>query len=400
MARQTYAVFSEGTIGRLKVKNRLVRSATYEAAMSKDGRMTEKMLTLYRDLAQGGVGTIITGQMAVALTGKGMPKQACIYEDRFIQEISQIADTVHQFGNGCKVIAQLSHAGRQLTHENTWAEAVAPSVVASPVTRKQARALSLEEIGTIVEAFARAIARVKSAGFDGVQLHAAHGYLLSTFLSPYTNRRNDDYGGTVANRVRIISEIVAKARALVGDFPILVKFNCEDHVPGGIDMGTFPELAREIEATGVNAIEVSGGMWDCLVRPERELGFVPVPIPEARTNIVKPEKQSYFLKYVENLKLKIPILLIGGNRNIERLEQIINNGAVAFISLARPLVNEPDLPRRWLEGSGSSNARCISCNACMLSIKYGSLNCILNQSRPLQKIVHTAAPLTWQLFLR
>jgi len=287
-----------------------------------------------------------------------------------------------------------------VTHENTWAEAVAPSVVASPVTRKQARRLSVEEIRSIVEAFAQAIVRVQQAGFDGVQLHAGHGWLLSSFLSPYTNRRDDEYGGTAANRVRIIAEIVAQARALVGDFPILIKINCEDHVVGGTNRESFPEMASLIAATGVDAIEVSGGMWDCLVRPERELGFVSVPIPEARTNIVKPEKQSYFLKYVEDLNLNIPVILVGGNRNIERLEQIVSGGAAAFIALARPLVNEPDLPRRWLEGSGSSNARCISCNACLLSIKYGSLHCILNQSKPLQKIVHTAAPLTWQLFLR
>ncbi|MCX5848665.1 MAG: NADH:flavin oxidoreductase [Deltaproteobacteria bacterium] len=400
MSRQAYAIFSEGTIGRLKVKNRLVRAATNESAMTKDGHITEKMLTLYKDLAQGGVGTIITGHMAVELRGKGMPRQSCIYDDGFIEEIAKIADTIHHYGNGCKAIAQLSFAGRQVTHENNWAQSLGPSEVISPVTKKQARALSREEIGEIIQAFVQAIARVQRAGFDGVQLHAAHGYLLSAFLSPYTNHRTDQYGGSLGNRVRIISEIVAQARAQVGDFPILIKFNCDDHVPGGIDFDSFPALAREIEKTGVDAIEVSGGMWDCLVRTESELGFVPVPIPESRTDIATPEKQSYYLRYVDNLKLSIPILLIGGNRDIERMERILAQGTVSFFSLARPLISEPNLPQRWLEGRGPATTHCISCNACVFTIKHASVTCLFKRSKTLQKIVHGTSPLAWHLFLK
>jgi 2,4-dienoyl-CoA reductase-like NADH-dependent reductase (Old Yellow Enzyme family) len=217
----------------------------------------------------------------------------------------------------------------------------------------------------MVDCFIQSIAGVMDDGFDGVQLHAAHGGLLSRFLSPYTNRREDEYGGSVENRARIMREIVVGAREMVGDFPILIKMNCTDYVEGGTDIDIFPALAKAIEDAGVDAIEISGGMWDCLIRTEDELGFRPVPAPESHTRIKSPENQSYFLKFAEKLKLDIPLILVGGNRDIERLEEIMRQGNVDFLALCRPLISEPGLPKRWLEGHGSSGTDCISCNACI-----------------------------------
>ena len=404
MSRQAYAVFSEGIIARMKIKNRLVRSATYEAAMTEDGRTTDKILMLYKDLSEGGVGMIITGHMAVLPQGKGQARQTPINADTFIPEIARIADTVHRYGNSCKIVAQLSHSGRQVLqwavkHEHVSAQAVGPSAVPSPILRMQARALSLEEIQQVIQAFVDAIVRVQQAGYDGAQLHAAHGYLLSSFLSPYTNRRTDPYGGSSPNRVRIIREIITRARRQVGDFPILIKINCDDHVEGGISPDSFPELAGEIERAGVDAIEVSGGMWDCLVRSEEELGFIPVPIPEARTYINTPERQSYFLNYVKNLKLSVPILLVGGNRNIEHMENILHEGHVSFFSLCRPLINEPGLPQRWLEGQGKETAHCVSCNGCMTTIAKGPVSCLLKKSKLQQALLKSAAR-GWKMFFK
>jgi len=263
-----------------------------------------------------------------------------------------------------------------LEHES--AECVGPSVVKSPVLVKQARELSVDEVESIITAFVNSIERVKKAGFDGVQLHAAHGYLLSSFLSPYTNRRTDQFGGSVKNRVKIIADIVFMAREKVGSFPILIKINCDDHIVGGISKETFPELINEIEETGVDAVEVSGGMWDCLARSEEELGFIPVPIPESRTRINRPEKQSYYYDYIKALDLKLPVILVGGNRNIEKVENMINEGKVDFVSLCRPLICEPGLPNRWLQGTGNENSNCGSCNACMTP-KEG-LYCVLRKS--------------------
>ncbi len=366
MSRENYKVFSPAKISGLVLKNRFVRSATCDYKMAEDGSVTDIVLDIHRNLAKGGIGMIITGLMAVSPGGKGVSNQICIFDDKYIAEIAKIAEAVHTVDNNCAIIAQLCHPGRQLTHENTTAECVGPSSMSSPLLVKKARELSTREVEIIVTDFVDAIFRVKQAGFDGVQLHAAHGYLLSSFLSPYTNKRTDCYGGSVKKRAYIIDEIVGAARKKVGDFPILIKLNCDDHVAGGITKETFPELLKEIADTGVDAIEVSGGMWDSLVSTEEQLGFAPVPIPESRTHIDELDKQSYYYNYVRDLRLPIKLILVGGNRNIEQMELIIREGYVDFLSLSRPLIAEPNLPDRWLHGIGSENTHCVSCNACLL----------------------------------
>jgi 2,4-dienoyl-CoA reductase-like NADH-dependent reductase (Old Yellow Enzyme family) len=314
--------------------------------------------------------------------------------------MAQIAEVVHAEGSGCRVVAQLNHGGRQVFHDNEFADCVGPSAVPSPILKKRARELSVEDIQTIVDCFVKGVERVKSAGFDGAQLHAAHGYLLSSFLSPYTNRRCDRYGDSIEGRVTILREIITKARERVGDFPILIKMNCDDHVEGGTDRVIFPELVREVAALGFDAIEVSGGMWDCLSRSEEELGFFPLPIPESRTRINTPEKQSYFLNRVEGLDLDVPLILVGGHRNIEVLEKIVASGVVDYLALSRPLISEPGLPNRWLQGLGRDQADCVSCNSCLLEVKYGPVRCLLKESRLKQRVVKNLVPRIWKLILR
>lgn len=366
MNRGAYKVFSPGRIAHLTLKNRLVRSATCEYKMTTDGKTTDTVLNIYRQLAQGGVGMIISSLMAVTPSGKGVSEQICIYSDEYIDEISKIAEAVHQTDSECVVIAQLCHAGRQIIYDNQDAECVGPSAVESPILVKKARELTADEIESIIGDFVEAIVRVKKAGFDGVQLHAAHGYLLSSFLSPYTNKRTDKFGGLVENRTRIISGIIDLARKKVGNFPILIKMNCDDHVKDGISKDSFPELVKEISLSGVDAIEVSGGVWDCLAQSEQDLGFIPVPIPESRTRIDSPDKQSYYYDYLLPIDTAMPIILVGGNRNIEMMEKLIHQGKVSFFALSRPLIAEPGLPNRWLQGVGNETTKCISCNACLV----------------------------------
>ncbi|MCK5652429.1 MAG: NADH:flavin oxidoreductase [Gemmatimonadetes bacterium] len=400
MRRDDYAVFSEGRIASLTTKNRFVRSATHEGGMTEEGKTTEGILELYRTLAGGGVGTIITGHVAVMREGQVNQRQICAYGEDHVAEMARIAEVVHAEDSGCRVVAQLNHGGRQVFHDNDFAECVGPSDVPSPILRKRARELRVEEIQVIIDCFVKGIERVRSAGFDGAQLHAAHGYLLSSFLSPYTNRRNDRYGGSLEGRVTILREIITKARERVGDFPILIKMNCDDHVEGGIDTATFPELARQVAGLGFDAIEVSGGMWDCLSRSEKELGFFPLPIPESRTRINIPEKQSYFLDHVEGLDIGVPLILVGGHRNIEVLEKIVASGVVGFLALSRPLISEPGLPNRWLQGLGRDQADCVSCNSCLLEVKYGPVRCLLKESKLKHKVVKSLVPRIWKLILK
>jgi 2,4-dienoyl-CoA reductase-like NADH-dependent reductase (Old Yellow Enzyme family) len=362
MGRHEYKIFSEGEIGNLTLPNRLVRSATWEPSIINSRKTSDEVLNLYQELAIGGVGLIVTGGFPVfqgeTPDDKGSGAGAHTYDPVQIEGLGGIADVVHGSNPGCKVVAQLE----------TGYLGAGPSAVSSPFLEEKGRPLSRGEIRSIVDCFVEATLRMKAHGFDGVQLHAAHGGLLSCFLSPYTNRRDDAYGGGVKNRARIVREIVSGAREKVGDFPILIKMNGTDYVEGGIDGADLAGLAQEVESCGVDAIEISGGMWDCLVRTEEELGFRPVPAPESHTRIKSPDKQSYFLKYAERLNLNIPVILVGGNRDVERLEEIVRGGKVDFIALCRPLISEPDLPQRWLEGRGKDTTDCISCNACLYAM--------------------------------
>ena len=366
MRRDGYKLFSGGRIGTMALKNRLVRSATQgDRTRIRQGQL-EELLALYMDLAAGGVGLIISGDIpgfARETLDDPIPKGRAV-QDMYFDAFASVADEVHRIAPECKMIMQLGGPGR--------GSGIGPSDVPTPFREGSVKPLSVEEIQMITGAYAETISRVKESRLDGVQLHGAHGHgVLQAFLSPYSNRRTDAYGGSTANRARIIREIVSKARDRVGDYPILIKINCTDDVEGGIDLDTFPEMAREIERTGVDAIEVSGGSLDCLVRSEEELGFPPIPPAEARTRIGNPEKQSYYLEYVKGLGLDIPVILVGGNRDVERLERIVQRGDADFVALCRPLISEPDLPNRWLEGRGSPTTDCISCNSCVFALLSG-----------------------------
>ena len=358
MKRDRYKIFSPGNIASLQLSNRLVRSATWDPCLFKNRRMTLEVLSLYKELALGGVGLIITGGFPV-IEERQSPNSSgnwlFTYSELRVDGIEQMNEVVKGVNPECKIVAQLENGAINAR----------PSTIQSPFSRTTLRELTEDEISDIIDCFVEGIRDIQKSGFDGVQLHAAHGGLLSRFLSPYTNRRNDAYGGSASKRARIIQEIVSEARRTVRDFPIMIKINGTDYVPNGIDLKLSPEIAYEIEKCGVDAMEVSGGMWDCLARPEEDLGFRPVPAPESHTRIHTPAKQSYFLKYVENLNLRIPIILVGGNRNIERLEEIIQQSKVDFIALSRPLIREPDLPNRWLKGRGKATTNCISCNSCI-----------------------------------
>jgi len=357
--REDYAIFSPGRIGRLTVPNRLVRSATWDPSILAERKINDETLEIYQNVARGGVGTIITGDFSAVPAGilddGGGQSEPITYEDLRIQGFDRLAATVHDLAPGVAFVAQISGD----------VPGVGPSPVPSPFASTTDRPLTEAEIRKIVECCITAIVGLQQDGFDGVQLHAAHGGLLSRFLSPYSNRRTDSFGGSVGNRCRIIRQIVTGARSIVDDFPILIKVNGTDYLPGGVDAESFPELASEIESCGVDAIEVSGGMWDCLARSEKELGFRPVPSPEAHIRIGNPKNQSYFLPCASELNLAIPTILVGGNRDVERLEEIVQRGQADFIAMCRPLIREPDLPRRWLEGRGRSGTDCFSCNGCL-----------------------------------
>jgi len=372
----TSLVFEPEEIGGMVIKNRLVRSATYEGMASEDGSVTGELVELYKTLAEGGVGLIITGYAYVQPSGKPLPRQTGIDRDDLIPGLRKIAETVHEHGNGCKVAIQLVHCGRQSFFlEKT----VAPSAVLDPLSSNMPREMTIEEIEETIEAFAEAARRTKEAGFDAVQLHAAHGYLLSQFLSPHTNRRTDEYGGSTENRVKIVERIYKRTVEKTGkDFPILIKMNVDDFLEDGIDLNESGKIAQRLSKIGFAAIETSGGMDETAIRDKEELGWTPAYPAFCRTNIMSKDKEAYHLPYAREIKkvIDVPLILVGGIRSLDVIEKILAEGSADFVALSRPLIREPDLPNRWLKGIGGLTADCISCNGCVGSLVEGGVRCI------------------------
>ncbi len=371
-------LFKPGTIGNMSLKNRIVRSAFLENMAAPDGLPTDDTLRLYERLARGGVGLIITGMAYVSPGGKGQPLQHGAHIDAMIPAWRRITDSVHQLGG--KIAMQLVHCGRQSNPKALGgAQTVAPSAAPDLYYLTRSRAMTGDEIAQTIRDFGDAAARVEEAGFDAVQIHGAHGYLVSSFLSPLTNRRRDEWGGDAARRFRFPAEVYNAVRRAVGpDFPVLCKMNANDFTWNGLTPRESFPAAHQLVELGVDALELSGGIFETFLHTCR--GSMPLDlIALDRSAIVRqclltvfrlqkmliPFKEAYFLPYAAKLKptLKIPLILVGGIRTPETAERILETGAADFISMARPLVREPDLPNKWLSGRRIA-AQCSSCNRC------------------------------------
>lgn len=344
-------LFSPKNIGSLEIKNRIVRSATYEGMATDNGEITNRHLKMYEDLAKGGTGLIITGHAFVHSAGKVRNGMTGIHEDRTVPGLARLVDTVHKFGG--RVAVQINHAGRQIDPKGLDSiTPLAPSPVPDPISGTTPKEMSEEEIEETIEAYGLAAGRGKEAGFDAIQIHGAHGYLVSEFISPYTNRRNDRWGGNLQNRMRFLMEVCRSVRKEVGsNYPVFIKLNSEDCLEGGLEVKESLAMAKELEKEGIDAIEVSGGMR------ESKTGT-------ARTRILSEKKEGYFLKNALEFKkaLNIPIILVGGLRSKSVMEKVLNEGWADFVSLCRPLIREPDFPEK-MKG-GKERADCISCNGC------------------------------------
>jgi 2,4-dienoyl-CoA reductase-like NADH-dependent reductase (Old Yellow Enzyme family) len=396
--RKKSIVFTPGRIGQLEIKNRLVRSSTFEQAATEKGEVSDALIGLHCNLAKGGVGLILTGIAWVYTNIPAPPLMMRADNDSFIEGMKRLTSSVHKAVTDCKIMLQLHHPGRQVisnlsdyervasfyppayktyalkhpeiagnTHAPHYMEAIAPSAIYDTLFQRTPRALQLEEIDKIIDDYANGIRRAKESGFDGAQLHAAHGWLLSLFLSPRTNQRDDIYGGSTENRTRIVREIIRRARKFVGDnFPILIKLNTTDFLPGGIDIDEAIRIGKILSDAGFDALEASGGMWESMKRSQQELKWVPVILPESRTGIKTSDQEAYFLPGAKALKdnTQAKIISVGGYRSFNVIESALACGVTDFISLSRPLVRQPELPMLWKTG-GTDKAECVSCNACL-----------------------------------
>lgn len=351
-------LFSGFDIGNLKVKNRFMRSATWLGIADSNGNCTTVERDMLTDLARGEIGLVTTGHIAVAPKGRAGLGQLTLYRDQQIAGLKDMVNAVHD--NGAMVMAQLSHAG-VLAVENLIGDT--PGGPSATDALPHSHVLTEMEIDGLTNAFAQAAYRAAEAGFDAVQLHAAHGFLLSQFLSPLFNQRADQYGGNLENRVRIILEALRKIKKAIGNAcPVMVKLNSSDRTEGGLTVEEMLQIAVMLQMEGLNAIELSGGL---LISPEGS------PCITA----VKPhENEAYFKREAEVLRkaVDIPLILVGGIRSFETAEAIVHESIADMVSISRPLVRQPHLVKQWQNGDREP-ATCISCNGCFAAALQGQV---------------------------
>jgi len=345
-------IFEPARLGGLELKNRLIRSATYEIGCIENTAFLPALQTIYTDLAHGGIGLIITGMMGVSpMSSLGT---AAIYGDTFVAETRGLADAVHKAGS--KIVIQLGHQGAKASPLPEGTSPESPSDVELPGCTP-AKAMSKKQISSVIKDYGKAALRCKEAGADGVQIHGAHGYLISQFLSPYFNKRTDEYGGSIQNRARLLFEVFDEVRGTVGAFPILVKFNYSDLVEPGISPQESVWVCEQLAKHGVDAIEISSGV-----------GFDSKTSPSQRRFI----EEGFFAQSAADIasRVSVPIIAMGGFRTPQKIEEWLNKGNFEAISLSRPLIREPMLAKRWSQGD-TAKATCVSCSKCFLMKKHG-----------------------------
>jgi 2,4-dienoyl-CoA reductase-like NADH-dependent reductase (Old Yellow Enzyme family) len=378
-------LFTPKKIGNVKLSNRFVHSATYEGMAEETGEVSEELIKRYDRLAKGGVGLIITGHMFVQSSGKANKYQTGIHSDEMIPGLKKITEAVHR--NGGKIAFQLAHGGRQTTKDLIDQTPIGPSSKGrDPVYFIKPREMTEDEIMEMIKAFGAATGRAVEAGADGIQLHAAHGYLINEFLSPFFNYRTDSWGGSDENRFRFLKEVVEEVKTIVPDgFPILIKINSYDYTP---KQGIAPSLATRyagwLAELGVDGVEVSCGtmiysymnmcrgdvptneLLKSLPWWQKPLGRLMLGKLEGKYDL----EEGYNLEDAKMIKPALgdtPLFLVGGMRTVSHMEHVLENYYADFISMSRPFIREPFLVKKIKEGK-MDKVSCVSCNKCMAAV--------------------------------
>ena len=339
-------LFEPYKVGDLELRNRFMRSATTSYWSDDMGMVKPVIIDLYRNLAKGGVGLIVKGHLYVLDEGKAHKGMAGISHDYHVPKLRELTDAVHEEEG--KIVAQLNHGGY-----NSRVDRAGPSDYEGE--RWSARELDVDEIGEIVEAFGDAAGRAMDAGFDGVQIHGAHGYLISQFLSRLANRREDEYGGSFDNRMRLLNEVYDEIRARVGGcIPVMLKLNCDDFSPGGFTIDDSIKVSESIYKRGLDLLEVSAG------------GFNQRSELRNRAKSENPKLvEADFAGYADQMKKvskKATLALVSGIRSVATMQELIDEEITDMISMSRPFIREPDLVKKLR--TGQVKASCISCGQC------------------------------------
>ena len=360
-------LFESTKIRELELANRFIRSATWEGMAAEDGVCTPRLINLMTQLAEGQVGLIITSYAYIRRDGQNALGQLGIHKDELIQGLKKMTEAVH--GKGGKIILQIVHAGFFANPKITKQIPIAPSAIQG-LSKSPRKEMTFQDVQEIVEAFGLTARRAKDANFDGVQIHAAHGYLLNQFLSPFFNHRTDMYGGKIENRARVLMEVLQSVREAGGsDFPILIKINSNDFLDGGFTLDESIEVGIMLAENGIDAIELSGGT------------MIPGKTPPSQKGINTEVKEAYFLQAAKAFKksVDIPLILVGGIRSYGVAETIVKDGIADYVAMSRPLIREPGLIGRWKAGD-LRKATCISDNKCFNAAMGGEgLCCVVER---------------------
>ena len=360
-------LFESSEINGMRLPNRFVRSATWEGLAADDGACPPEFKDFYLQLAKGGVGLIITSHTFVRSDGQGTPRQLGLHNDELIPGLQDLTRAVHQYES--RITVELSHAGiltsQKLTGQAPRAVSAVEQFNQAPVSE-----LSHEDIQEVVNAFARAAQRAQKAGFDAVQIHAAHGFLMNQFLSPAFNKRTDEYGGPVENRSRALLEVLRSIRSAVGgEFPILVKLNSDDVIEGGLTIGDAVQVGKMLQDEGIDAIEISGGTI--------------ITGDHCQKEINTEEKEAYWREAARVFKqnLEVPLILVGGVRSFHLAERLLDEGFADYIAMSRPFIREPGLVSRWASGD-LNKATCLSDNLCRGPLMDGGgIYCVVEKQQ-------------------
>jgi 2,4-dienoyl-CoA reductase-like NADH-dependent reductase (Old Yellow Enzyme family) len=370
-------LFEPISIGSITVKNRFVRSATIECVAMDDGRITDEYLAIYKRLANGDIGLIIPGNYFVQQNGRAHPRIPVLDNDDIIKDLIKLTAIIHA-GNG-KIFTQLNHGGRLCDPHIIHEQPVAPSSVRVRIDGITPRELSENEIEEVIDSFGDAALRAKKAGFDGVQIHAAHGFLINQFLSEHTNRRKDKWGGTIENRMKFLIQVYLNIRSKVGDdFPIAMKINSVDYMKNGFNLDECIYVCKKMEKLGLCAIEVSGGTKETgastakggipldLVLKNRSLKQTLVSLIYMRQiNKVSKFEDGFFLDNAAAIKqqVSIPVIAVGGMRKFSLMEDAVKSHKADMVSMCRPFIRQPNLIKLYEENK-IDRSSCTNCNRC------------------------------------
>ncbi len=391
-------IFDTSYINGIEVKNRIFRSATHDGLADENGAPSDELIRKYRNLAKNEVGCIITGYASVSRNGVSpYPRMLTIFDDENIDRYSALCDAVHS--EGAPIVLQLAHCGRQTSSKAIGLQKVAPSNVLHAFYPDSARVLDDDGIREIIADFVAGAVRAEKAGFDAVQLHGGHGYLLHDFMSAYGNRRTDDWGGSIENRCRIVCEIV-KGIESATSLPVWIKISAEDNRKNGMDIYSTIKILELLQSAGLDAVEVSCGTvedgmntmrskvmpMDAVFKYREPVARFPKGLKAfslKMANLVNPmikqptPLENFNVANAQSIKsaLSIPVIVVGGIHKLDDMESIIASKKADYVSLCRPFICEPNLVRKLHDGT-QNEAKCIMCNYCGLVIEKEATKCL------------------------